>query len=54
LKIIFQYFANAIEINPKYTEAWHNKGIALANLGRHEEALTAFDKAIEIDPKLAV
>ena len=33
--------------------AWYNKGIALFNLKRHEEALKAFDKCIEINPKLA-
>ena len=29
------------------------KGVALRDLGRHEEAIAAFDKAIEIDPQCA-
>jgi tetratricopeptide (TPR) repeat protein len=33
--------------------AWSNKGITLFNLGRLEEALKAFDKAIEIKPDFA-
>jgi len=32
-------------------KAWSNKGSALVGLGRYEEALIAFTKAIEIDPK---
>jgi tetratricopeptide (TPR) repeat protein len=31
--------------------AWNNKGVVLAKLGNYNEALNAFDKAIEIDPK---
>ena len=31
---------------------WCNKGIALFNLGRYEEALKAYDKAIELKPDL--
>ena len=34
-------------------EEFFNKGKALANAGRSQEALQAFDKAIEIDPELA-
>jgi tetratricopeptide (TPR) repeat protein len=33
--------------------AWSNKGMSLANLGRHEEALLCFESAIEIDQKHA-
>ena len=28
--------------------AWYNKGVALCELGKNEEALKAFDKAIEL------
>ena len=34
-----------IEINPRYTNAWGNKGNPLANL-RHDEAIETYDKSI--------
>ncbi len=34
-------------------EAHHDRGLALSNLGRHDEALEAFDEAIRIDPDYA-
>jgi len=34
-----------------YIEAWHSKGIVLGHLKRYEEALEAFEKAIEMDSK---
>ena len=33
-----------------YDSAWNNRGIALRNLGRYEEAIKSFDKALEIKP----
>ena len=33
-------FEEAIKINPDYADAWNNKGTALGNLGRYEEAIT--------------
>ena len=44
-------FDKAIEINPKDGGVWNNKGIALDNLKRYEEAIECYDKAIEINPK---
>ena len=32
---------------------WHLQGEALANLGRYHDALTSFDRALEIDPTKA-
>ena len=32
-------------------EAWNNKGIALDDLGKHEEAIKCYDKALELNPK---
>ena len=34
-------------------KAWYNKGTALNILGRHDEALTACDKTLEIKPDFA-
>jgi tetratricopeptide (TPR) repeat protein len=37
----------AIEISPDYALAWVNKGIALKNLGRLDEAIECYDRVIE-------
>ena len=29
---------------------WNNKGLALNSLGKYDEAIKCYDKAIEIDP----
>lgn len=44
------YFDLAILTNPKFEEAYNNKGYMLAELKKYEEAMKLFDKAIEIDP----
>ena len=36
-----------------YAHAYNNKGIALSDLGRKEEAIVCYDKAIEINPQYA-
>ena len=33
---------------------WNNKGFSLSNLGRKEEAIACYDRALEIDPRLRV
>ena len=33
--------------------AWHRKGIELGKLGRHDEALQAIDKALELNPDVS-
>ncbi|MDD4454080.1 MAG: tetratricopeptide repeat protein [Candidatus Methanomethylophilaceae archaeon] len=43
----------ALEIDPKYAYAWHNKGVALDDLGRYDEAISCYDRALEVDPKYA-
>ncbi len=40
----------AIELNPNYWEGHRRHGLLLENLGRFEEARTAFRRALEIDP----
>jgi len=43
-----QAYEMAIEIDPKFAETWHNKGVALDELGRPDEAKAAHDKAKEL------
>jgi len=40
----------AHELKPDDFSAWYNKGLSLYNLGRYEEALQAYDKALELVP----
>jgi tetratricopeptide (TPR) repeat protein len=47
-----QAFDKAIEINPQNSLAWYNKGITLRHLNKYEEAIKAYEKAIESNPLL--
>ncbi len=44
-------YEKALEIDPKYHEAWNGLGNALNGFGRYSEAKAAFEKVLEIDPK---
>jgi tetratricopeptide (TPR) repeat protein len=33
-----------------YDLVWYNRGVALGNLGRYDEAVTSYDRAVEINP----
>jgi tetratricopeptide (TPR) repeat protein len=46
-------YDQAIQLNPKFSGSWCNKGIALCRLEKYQEAIEAFDKALEIDPNYA-
>jgi TPR repeat len=46
-------YDRAIEIKPDYADAYSNRGIALKDLKRFEEALASYDRAIEIQPDYA-
>ena len=37
-------------MNPHFEVAWNNKGNALARLGKFEDALRCYDRALELDP----
>ena len=45
--------ANAILADPGYPYSHHNRGIALAGIGDHRGAVTAFTQSIELRPALA-
>ena len=42
------------EINELTAWEWNGKGFSLANLGRHDEAMACYDRALEIDPRDAL
>ena len=42
-------FQKAIEIDPKNSLAWNNKGFALEKLNRITEAVKCYKKALNID-----
>jgi tetratricopeptide (TPR) repeat protein len=39
------------EVSERSAAFWNNKGASLDALGRHDEAIGCFDKALEIDPR---
>jgi tetratricopeptide (TPR) repeat protein len=46
------YFDKALDISPKFCLAWINKGIALKNLGKINEAIACYDHVInDINPR---
>jgi tetratricopeptide (TPR) repeat protein/CHAT domain-containing protein len=45
-------YDKALEIQPDYYAAWHDRGVVLNKLERLEEAIASYDKAIEIQPDL--
>jgi tetratricopeptide (TPR) repeat protein len=44
---------DALRADPKNQKAWNNKGNVLIKLGRYEDAVAAFDIAIQCDPPVA-
>ena len=46
-------FNTITTLNPDDVTIWNNKGVALGMLNRNEEALAAFEKAIELNPNYA-
>jgi Flp pilus assembly protein TadD len=44
------HFLGVITYKPNDAEAYYNKGVTLADLGRFEEAVKAYDLAIKYKP----
>jgi tetratricopeptide (TPR) repeat protein len=42
-------YDKALELNSGNSDAWNNRGVALANLKRYEEAITSYDKALKLN-----
>lgn len=47
-------YDKAIQINPKESDFYNNKGIALDYLGKYNDAIVQYDLAIQNNPKLAI
>jgi tetratricopeptide (TPR) repeat protein len=45
-------FTLAASIHPEMSRAWNNRGVALARLGRLDEARASYDHAFALDPSL--
>jgi tetratricopeptide (TPR) repeat protein len=46
-------YDKAIEADPKYADAYFNKGLILDNQEKYHEAISLYNNAIEADPKYA-
>jgi PAS domain S-box-containing protein len=44
------FFTKAIEMDPAFAFAWHDRGVCLRELGRDDEALKDFEKALSLLP----
>jgi len=42
-------FDQAIALDPKFSKAWHNRGIALTRLGKEKAALESVEQALALD-----
>ena len=47
-------YTKAIEIDPKFADAYYNRGLAYCYKQDYDRAITDYTKAIEIDPKFAI
>lgn len=45
-----RYFQKSIKLNPRHPQSYGNMGICYGKLGQKDQALRAFDAALEIDP----
>ena len=44
-------FDKVIEIDPRHTGVWNNKGVSLYSLNRFDEAIKYCERSLEIEPK---
>lgn len=49
-----QAFSKAIDLHPKYSDAYNNRGVSHHYLGNFQQAIYDQDKAIELNPQLAL
>ncbi len=48
----YQYYSNAISADSEYAQAYMKRGIALERMGKYEQALKDYDRALGINPHL--
>src|SRR6187200_1843260 len=51
LDLALSKYESAIAYDPAYANAWVGRGIVLKIIGRSDEALQCFNKAIELEPE---
>jgi tetratricopeptide (TPR) repeat protein len=44
-------YNQAIELDPEYTHAFNNRGLAYADLKQFEKAIQDYNQVIELNPK---
>ncbi len=47
------HYESYLDENPQSAEAWHNRGVTLAQMKRYAEALSCFDRALALRPDVA-
>jgi len=45
-----QQWEKATKVDPTYASAWNNLGIGYEQLGRFDDARSAYEKALELEP----
>ena len=45
-------YTKAIELDPKFVDAYNNRGLSYDNKKEYDSAIRDYTKAIELDPKL--
>lgn len=54
LDIKKELYTNALEVNPKFLDAYINRGLVFNELKNYEASISDYDKAIELDGKCAL
>jgi len=45
-----EFFDSALNINKDYVSAWNDKGVALMELKKYQDALKCFEEVIQLEP----
>ena len=54
MEIKKEFYTNAIEANPNFTDAYINRGLVYNELKEYKNSIADYDKAIEMDSKCAL